>query len=167
VAFAAGLVAMVARGSRDSWDEASGVAAQALALQDRAARLAHVDAEAWEEALSALRNAGDGDGHASDGERRDHELERKLERAAAVPLQIAELGADTAALAAHAGELCDGAHRADVAAAAALAAGGARAAAHLVEVNLGMRDGDERLARTRASEQAASEAAERLLASVR
>ena len=158
---------MVARASQDSWDEAAGVAAQALALQDRAARLAHVDAEVWEEALSALRNAGGGVGGGSDGARRDHALERKLERAAAVPLQIAELGADVAALAAHAAELCDGAHRADAAAAAALAAGGARAAAHLVEVNLGVREGDERLVQARASEQAASEAAERLLASIR
>lgn len=156
---------MVARCSHDSWDEATGVAAQALALQDRAARLAQIDADAWEEALSALRNAGEGDG--SDGARRDHELERKLERAAAIPLQIAELGADTAALAAHAGELCEGTYRADAAAAAALAAGGARAAAHLVEVNLGVREGDERLVRARASEQAASEAAERLLESIR
>jgi len=156
---------MVARASRDSWDEAAGIAAQSLALQDRAARLAQVDADAWEEALSALRGAGDGDG--SDDARRDHDLEQKLEHAAAVPLQIAELGADTAALAAHAGELCDGAHRADAAAAAALAAGGARAATHLVEVNLGVREGDERLARVRASEQAAFDAAERLLASIR
>jgi formiminotetrahydrofolate cyclodeaminase len=158
-------MAMVARCSHDSWNEARGVAAQALALRDRAAGLAQIDAEAWEEALSALRSAGEGDG--PDGARRDHELERKLERAAAIPLQIAELGADTAALAAHAGELCDGAYRADAAAAAALAAGGARAASHLVEVNLGVREGDERLARARASEQAASEAAERLLESIR
>ncbi len=164
MAFAAGLVAMVARAS-PNWEEASGTAAQALSLQDRAADLAQVDAEAWEEALSALRTAGDGDG--SDAPRRDHELERKLERAAAIPLQIAELGADTAALAAHAGELCESAYRADIAAAAALAAGGARAATHLVEVNLGVREGDKRLARARASEQAASEAAERLLASIR
>jgi formiminotetrahydrofolate cyclodeaminase len=165
VAFAAGLVAMVARCSHDSWDEATGVAAQALALQDRAARLAQVDAEAWEEALAALRGAGAGD--AADGARRDYELERKLEHAAAIPLQIAELGADTAALAAHAGELCEGTYRADAAAAAALAAGGARAATHLVEVNLGVREGDERLVRARASGRAASEAAERLLASIR
>jgi len=156
---------MVARCSHDSWDEATGVAAQALALQDRAARLAQVDADVWEEALSALHVAGKGE--ASDGARRDHELEQKLERAAAVPLQIAELGADTAALAAHAGELCEGTYRADAAAAAALAAGGARAAAHLVEVNLGVREGDARLARARASEQAASDAAEGLLASIR
>lgn len=154
---------MVARCSRDSWHEAAGVAAQALAIQERAAPLARADAAAWEEAVAALRSAGNG----GDGARRDFELERKLERAAAVPLQIAELGADAAALAALAGELGDGAYRADAVAAAALAAGGARAAAHLVQVNLGVREGDERLARALASEQAAAEAAARLLESIR
>lgn len=166
VAFAAGLVAMVARSSRGSWEDAVGVAAQALAIQDRVAPLVHVDAQVWEEALAALGKAGDGSGEGN-GSRRDHELEKKLERAAAVPLEIAELGADAAALAALVGELGDATYRPDAAAAAALAAGGARAAAHLVEVNLGMRVGDERLARARASEQAATEAAERLLASIR
>jgi methenyltetrahydrofolate cyclohydrolase len=153
---------MVARGSRDSWTEAGGVAAQALALQDRAAPLARLDAHAWQEAFTALRQAGDGA-----DKRRDSQLERKLERAAAVPLEIAELGADVAELAIFVGERCEGAYRADAAAAAALAAGGARAAAHLVEVNLGVREGDERLARARASEQAAADAAGRMLASTR
>jgi methenyltetrahydrofolate cyclohydrolase len=166
VAFAAGLVAMVARGSRESWDDANGIAAQALAFQDRAAPLASVDAEAWDDALSALRAAADG-GEDGNGKRRNYELEQKLERAAAIPLEIAELGADVAELAALAGELGNAAYRADAAAAAALAAGGARAAAHLVEVNLAVRSGDERLARARASEKAANEAAERMLASIR
>ena len=165
MAFAAGLVAMVARCSKE-WDEAGGIAAQALALQARAAALARADAEAWEDALSALRRAGAGGGD-DGGPRRDHALEQKLERAAVVPLEIAALGADTAALAAVAGERCDGAYRADAAAAAALAAGGARAAAHLVEVNLGVQEGDARLAEARRSEQAADEAAERLLAAIR
>jgi formiminotetrahydrofolate cyclodeaminase len=169
VAFAAGLVAMVARESRGTWDEAGGVAAQALNLQDRAAPLASDDAAAWDEALEALAasvesSAGEGNGA---GARSDLALEQKLERAAAVPLEIAELGADVAALAAYAAELGDAAFRADAAAAAALAAGGARAAAHLVEVNLGMREGDERLARARASERAAAEAVDRLLQALR
>ncbi len=154
---------MVARCSQE-WEESGGIAAQALALQARAAPLAHADAEAWEDALGALRSAGVGG--SNDGAR-DHLLERKLERAAIVPLEIAALGADAAALAAVAGERCDGAYRADAAAAAALAAGGARAAAHLVEVNLGVREGDERLAQARASEQAAADAADRLLTSIR
>jgi methenyltetrahydrofolate cyclohydrolase len=166
VAFAAGLVVMVARASRESWDDAPGIAAQALALQDRAAPLARADAEAWDDALLALREAGGGDG-SGNGKRRNRELEQKLERAAAVPLEIAELGADTAQLAAFVAEFGDGVFRADAAAAAALAAGGARAAAHLVEVNLGVLEGDERLVRARASEQAATEAAGRLLAALR
>ena len=169
VAFAAGLVVMVARSSRGVWEDAPGVAAQALALQDRASALTHSDAEAWDEALAALRAAADPSPAEGDrnGQRRDLELEQKLERAAAVPLEIAEIGADTALLAAQAGQHGDLAYRADASAAAALAAGGARAAAHLVEVNLAIRVGDERLARARASETAAIEAAENLLASTR
>jgi SWI/SNF-related matrix-associated actin-dependent regulator 1 of chromatin subfamily A len=154
VAFSAGLVAMAARGSEDSWADAGGVAAQALAIRERAAHLALADAEAWEEALAALRDAGPGGDPG-----RDFALEQKLEHAAALPLEIAELGADAAALAAHASELCEGAYRADAVAAAALAAGGARAAAHIVEVNLAVREGDARLARARASEEAAAAAA--------
>ena len=163
VAFAAGLVAMVARCSRGTWEDATGVAAQGLAIKDRAAHLARTDAAAWQEATAALHRAGS-DGA---GERRDFELEQKLKRAAEVPLEIAELGADAAVLADERGEYCDGAYRADAAAAAALAAGGASAAAHLVEVNLAVREGDEALRRARASEQAAAEAAQRTLASVR
>lgn len=163
VAFAAGLVAMVARCSRESWDDAAGVAAQSLAIKERAAQLARTDADAWQEAAAALREPStDGD-----AERRDRELEQKLGRAAAVPLEIAELGADAAALAALVGEYCEGAFRADAAAAAALASGGASAAAHLVQVNLTVQEGDERLKRARASEQAAAESAKRTLASIR
>jgi formiminotetrahydrofolate cyclodeaminase len=124
--------------------------------------LARVDATVWDEAAAALGGAGSGDSGPG-----DRDLEQKLERAAALPLEIAELGADTAELAEAAGEHCDGAFRADAAAAAALAAGGAGAAAHLVRVNLAVREGDERLARARASEQAAAEAARRTLSSVR
>lgn len=169
VAFAAGLVAMVARSSRSMWPDAAGVAAQALTFQDRASSLADSDAAAWEEALSALRAAAEPpvDEVERNGAQRNFALEQKLERAAAIPLEVAEIGADTAALAADAGTHGDLAYRADASAAAALAAGGTRAAAHLVEVNLGIRPGDERLARARASADAATEAAERLLASVR
>ena len=155
---------MVARCSRDSWAEAGGVAAQAEAIRDRAVALAQTDGKVWEEALSALRDArSEG---ASDA-RRDFQLEQKLEDAAAVPLEVAGLGADAAVLAALAGERGEGTYRGDASAAAALAAGGARAAAHLVEVNLGVRPGDTRLVQARASEQAASDAANRLLSPLR
>ena len=162
VAVAAGLVAMVARCSRDGWGDARGVAAQALSIQERVAPLASVDARAWEEANEALRKAAQGTSSADEGD-----LERKLEEAAAVPLEIAQLGADVAELAVIAADRCDGEFRADAAAAAALAAGGSRAAAHLVRINLAVRDDDPRLARARASEQAASAAAERILGPIR
>lgn len=151
---------MVARSSRDLWDEAAGVAAQAQAISDRAVKLAQNDGKAWADALAALREAEAG----SDGDaRRDFRLEQKLEHAAAVPLEIAALGADAATLATLVGEHGDGAYRGDASAAAALAAGGARAAAHLVRVNLGVHAEDPRLARASASERAANDAAARML----
>ncbi len=163
VAFASRLVAMVARCSLD-WEEAAGVSAQANAISQRAVDLAHTDGRAWEDALTALRDAearGDAD------PRRSFSLEQKLEAAAAAPLKIASLGADVAALAALAGEHGDPTYRADAAAAAALAAGGSAAAAHLVRVNLGVRATDPRLARALASEQAAHDVADRMLESHR
>ncbi|HSF62684.1 MAG TPA: cyclodeaminase/cyclohydrolase family protein, partial [Gaiellaceae bacterium] len=135
VAFAASLVSMVARCSRESWADALGVVAQAKVISERATELANTDGTAWEAALEALREAEVG--RPSD-DRRDFSLEQKLERAAAAPLEIATLGADAAALAALTAERGNGTYRADAAAAAALAAGGARAAAHLVLVNLGV-----------------------------
>jgi len=161
VAFAAGLVVMVARHSADSWEDAAGIAAQALALQARAAPLALADAQVWEQALEALAAAR------VDEAPPNGELEAKLDLSAAVPLEIAETAADTASLAALAAELGEGAYRPDAAAAAVLAAAGARAAAHLVAVNLTVSDGDIRLVRARASEQAAVEAATRALDSAR
>ncbi len=97
----------------------------------------------------------------------DVDLEQKLALAAAVPLEIARLGADVAGMAALAAERCEGSYHADAAAAAALAAGGTRAAVHLVEVNLAVREGDEQLKLARTIEQEASDAAARALRIVR
>jgi formiminotetrahydrofolate cyclodeaminase len=163
VAFAARLVAMVARCS-PTWEEAAGVCAQANAISERAVELAHTDGRAWDRALAALRDA---EATAADDPKRDFALERKLEAAAAVPLEIAALGADAAELAVLTGERGEATYRADAAAAAALAAGGSSAAAHLVRANLGVRPADPRLARARASEQAARDFAELLLQSMR
>jgi len=160
VAFAARLVAMVANCSRSTWDEASGIVAQATAIGDRALVLAHTDATVWDEALTALRDA---EGGSAGDPRRDFSLEQKLDAAAAAPLEIASLGADAVALASLAAEHGDVTYQADAAAAAALAAGASRAAAHLVRVNLGVRPSDPRFARAAASEQAADELAGRLL----
>ena len=158
IAFAARLVVMVARCSTE-WKDAPGVSAQASAISDRALELAQSDGRAWDAALLALRDAEAGAGADA---KRDFALERKLEAAAAVPLEIASLGADVAALAAAAVDSCEATYRADASAAASLAAGGSAAAAHLVRVNLGMRTADPRLAHALASEQAAREVAQRL-----
>lgn len=162
VALAASVAAMVARSSQSAWDEAAGVAAQALALRERAAALAEADAEAWEDALAALESAGEGG-----DPRRDFALAQRLSRAAEVPLEIAVLAADTAALAAAAADRGDGAYRADAAAAAALAAGAASAAAHLVQINLAVRQDDQRLARAQAAAQTAWEDARSALDAAR
>jgi formiminotetrahydrofolate cyclodeaminase len=159
VAFAARLVAMVARCSRD-WEDAAGVRAQANAISERAVELAQNDGRAWDAALVALRDAQAAE---EDDARRDFALEQRLEAAAAVPLEIAALGADAAELAALAGDRGDATYRADAAAAAALAAGGTSAAAHLVRANLGIRAADPRVSRATASEQSAREFAELLL----
>lgn len=148
---------MVARSSATTWADASGVAAQALAIRDRASRLARTDAHAWQDALAALESVRSGEGTDA---RRDFELERKLDHAAAVPLEIVDLGATAASLATLAAEHGDPAYRADAAVASTLAAASARAAAHLVEVNLTVLEGEERLARARAGADAASEAAD-------
>jgi formiminotetrahydrofolate cyclodeaminase len=153
---------MVARSSRDSWKDSGGVAAQAVALLERIVPLVHTDARAWDEAVAALRGAG-----AGGADERNDALERKLDVAAAVPIEIAEAAADAASLAALAAEFGDGTYRADAVVAAVLAAAGARAASHLVAINLGVREGDERLARVRASEGAAAEAAGRALDAAR
>ena len=51
--------------------------------------------------------------------------------------------------------------------AAVLAAAGSRAACHLVEVNLGVREGDDRLQQARRSAEAAADAAARTLDAAR
>ncbi len=157
IAFAAALVAMVARNSQESWEDARAVAAQAIKLQGRALVLAEDDARAWDDALRALRgtNVGEAD--------RAGALEQKLERSAEVPVAIAEAGADVALLAAQAAERGDGTFRGDAGAAAVLAQAGARAAVRLVAVNLATRDDDPRLGRARRSEELAAAATARAL----
>src|SRR5262245_25120240 len=75
VAFAAGVVAMVARRSEGSWEDSPGIAAQALALQAKAAPLALADAQVWEEALDALAAVDESEPRPNG----DGDLERKLD----------------------------------------------------------------------------------------
>jgi methenyltetrahydrofolate cyclohydrolase len=162
VAMAAGLVSMVARRSLEVWPEAKGAVAQAEALRARVTPLAEHNAAAYSEAVATLR----GKAAAVAPDRRDEAIADALDRAAGVPLQIGEAASDVASLAALLVERGEGGLRADAATAALLAQAGARAAATLVEVNLGITSSDERVAQARAFAEAAAAACERALASV-
>jgi formiminotetrahydrofolate cyclodeaminase len=146
---AAGLVTMAARVSRAEWGEARGAAAQAATLRERVVPLAERNVEAYRDAVTLLGAAESGG--------RDEELRDALARAAGVPLEIAEIAVDVASLAAVVAERGDQALRADAVSAALLAEAAARAAATLVEVNLGTTGSDERV--TRAGDLAGSAAA--------
>jgi len=150
---AAGLVAMAARVSRGEWGEARGAAAQATTLRERIAPLAERNVDAYREAVARLG------GDAARGD--DESLRDALERAAGVPLEIAEVAVDVASLAAVVAERGDQALRADAVSAALLAEAAARAAATLVEVNLGTTSADERVARGRDLAGSATAAAQR------
>lgn len=159
VAMAAGLVAMVARASKEHWAEAGGVVGQAETFRARVAPLAQADAEVYEEALMLLRRREEV------AERyRDQTLRAALEKAAEIPVRIVEAGSDLACLAALLVENGNPEVRADAAVACVLAEGGARAAAMLVEMNLGATEGDPRVRHVRELVAAAAEASERALA---
>lgn len=159
VAMSAGLVAMVARASKGHWDEAGGVIGQADTFRARVAPLAQADADAYADALTALRKRDE-----LDERYRDQQLRAALDRAADIPLQIAEAGCDLAGLAALLVERGNPEVRADAAAAAALAEGGTRAAAKLVAINLGASPEDDRVRQAGALVEQAAEAANRALA---
>src|SRR6266511_2628772 len=91
-------------------------------------------------------------------------LQAALEHAAEIPIRIAEAGTDVTALAALLVENGNPEVRADAAAAAALAEGGTRAAAKLVQINLGATEDDPRIRHVSALVAAAAEASERALA---
>ena len=133
--------------AREFADDAA--AAQAESLRLRAEGLAQADAEAYADATRRL--------HGREG--RDTELGRALDEAAEVPLRIAETAADVAELAAALAGRVAADTLPDLAGAALLAAGAARTAAHLVEVNLAVAAGDGRLARARSAAGAAAAAA--------
>jgi formiminotetrahydrofolate cyclodeaminase len=153
VAMSAGLSAMVARAST-AWPEARAAVAQAERLRKRTAPLAQRDADAYEEALAAMRLP-----ERVESSVRDATVGGALARAAEVPLAIAEAGADAALLAALVADRGLADRRGDAVAAALLAEAGARAAASLVVVNLTVSAGDERVARAQALAETAAQAA--------
>ena len=159
VAMAAGLVVMVAEASKDYWPEAGGAIGQAETFRARVAPLAQADAEAFRDALTILRRREEV------SERyRDQTLRDTLERSAEIPARIVEAGADLACLAALLVENGNPEVRADAVVACVLAEGGARAAATLVETNLGATQDDARVRHVQSLVEVAANASQRALA---
>ena len=156
-ALAAGLVEMAARNSPE-WELRGAAIAQATVLRERLAELAPLNDEVYEHALAALKLPD-----AVDSDSKNELIGSSLERAAAFPLAIAEAAANVAELAAVVAEDGSSSARGDATAAAMLALGATRAAAHLVGINLGVLENDERLRRaTRLAADAAAASARTL-----
>ena len=139
----AAAASVVAEAARLAGDPTGTSQAEALALRLR--KLAEEDADALAAAQAAFPES---EPAASDA-RRDFAFGKILDRAAAAPLAIAEACADIATLARSLAERVDPAFGPDLEAAARLAGGAARAAAHLVEVNLAVGEDDDRARRAR------------------
>lgn len=153
LALAAGLIAVAARASVERWDGAGGAAAQANALQRRAAQLAPKNLAAYSAAHDALRPPEGAKVEAAS-------LGPALALAADVPLRIGETASDAAQLAALVAREGDPDRRPDAIAAACIAEAVAAAALVLVEANLGVTPDDARAAEARASAAAAGAARE-------
>ena len=142
VAAASALLAGAARASRSSWPDAGGVVAQAALLRTRGVELAGDVAEAYARALAVLE-APSGE----TAEERDASIAQALSHAADLPLEIVQTAGDAASLGALVSERGEPSTHGDAAAAALLAAGAARAAASLVQINLTAVPGDPRIQR--------------------
>jgi formiminotetrahydrofolate cyclodeaminase len=142
--FAASLAAQTGRFSAEHWEDAAGAVAQAEALRARVLPLADEDARAYESFLLARRMPKE-----VETEVRDAAIGAALSRAADVPLAIAEAALDVASLACELAERGNPNLRGDAATAVLLAEAAVRATANFVEINLGMREEDERVTRAR------------------
>jgi formiminotetrahydrofolate cyclodeaminase len=149
---------MAARSSTESWQEARGAVAQAEALRRRAAPLGDADARALADAITLLEP------EEREGDSRDFELGLALATAAEVPLSIVQVATDVAALAKVVAENGRSEVRPDAIGAALLAHGAARAAGHLVEINLATTEDDFRVLAARSLVAAAASWADQALA---
>lgn len=157
-AFAAALAAMAARFSSEQWEDAPGAVAQAEALRARVLPLADEDARAYESFLVALRLPRE-----LEPEVRDAAIGEALSRAADVPLAIAEIALDIGSLAADLTERGNPNLRGDAVTAVLLAEAAVRSTANLVEINLGTREGDQRIERARELVESARRISRRVL----
>jgi formiminotetrahydrofolate cyclodeaminase len=162
VAMAAGLVAMAARYSGDRLGQAHDVVSRAETLRLRVAPLAQADARAYQRVIEAMALPGEPDAKARASRRQA--IRRALDGAADVPLEIAEIGADVAELAAAVAEGGNPNLRGDALAAGLLAASATRSTAVLVGINVG--DDDERTLRATRLAETATAAARRATTAV-
>jgi formiminotetrahydrofolate cyclodeaminase len=151
VTLVAGLCESVARASVAGWEEGRGAVVQAVELRRRAQALAAENAAAYNAARARLAEPAGRTGH-------DGALRAALIRSAEAPLGICATAADCAELAAALAHDVDPNARVDAVGAAELAAGAARAAAALVDINLALLPGDERRLRARECVAAAEQA---------
>lgn len=151
---AAALVSMGARASRPAWPDAAGAIAHAETLRSRLFPLITSDAHAYHEARALLARTGrdrdrrgasvsPGTPPLGNAEERNRQLANVLSTAAIEPVLIAEAAADVAQLATVVAAEGSADHRADAVNAAILAEAAACAAAHLVEINLGVGPDDD------------------------
>ena len=151
-AMAAGLVAMAARFSATRLPGAGELADQADELRHRLAQLADLDARAYTAVLAT----------------RGPERKEALLAAAMVPLEIAEIGARVALMAARLAEAGNPNLRGDAVTGAVLAAASARSAASLVDINVRLGGLEPDLSRRAAQAAAdAGDAASRVMSTER
>ena len=127
-ASAAGLVSMAARLSSAMPDSES-ITSAVTDLRGRIVKLAETDSQAYTPVLTAQRRP-------KDDPQRPAALRAAYIEAAQPPLQLAELAAELAAVAADVAARCKKSLRGDAVTAAILAAGAARASTSLARVNL-------------------------------
>jgi methenyltetrahydrofolate cyclohydrolase len=150
VTMAAALCVMAARFSTRQMPRAPELAARAERLRDRAAPLLQADADAYGRVIGAVRD------RSLEEPRRRKAIDDALSLASDVPLEVAEIAAAVAGVAAELAEEGNPNLLGDALAALHLAEGAARAAAGMVRVNLEKRQADDRLARAAAAVATAS-----------
>jgi formiminotetrahydrofolate cyclodeaminase len=148
VALAASLCVMTARLSSRQLPEAAELAAHAERLADTVAPLAQADCDAYGAVIAARRRPAEPGAPAApqDDERR-RRLAAALSDAADVPMRVAEIGVQVAALATRLAIHGNPNVHGDAVTAALLAEAGARSACALVRINLSGAESDQRLAR--------------------
>jgi formiminotetrahydrofolate cyclodeaminase len=167
VSFAAALIAKSALRSTSAMRSAAATAAQADSLRRRALALASLNAEAYERAVAALAGGTGSErehGAADAAQKRDLEIRDALVGTGDALSELLDVACDVCLLANLVAEEGKPGERPDAAVAATQAEAGARAAVHLIEINLLSSGFEDVKRKARNALAAASKATERALA---